>query len=324
MGVWTLWLLFIRIFRLQTLFVWCCCIVGTVVLGMLAWFDVGFFKNMDQYWEEWVRNTGGIVFANFQKQSNLSFYLGCYGVLFIALRVGDPILKRYYSFGCALSAMPYALFWFCSIFAPSALIMQLQLWRANWLALIFALIALVDLSRAALRNGTPERLILIMLFVLGVFFKWIAVFFIFLYGCFPKQSVRFAHLLLERYPKRFWQGMKVFVGVLIFLWAGNVLITANIIGQLSAIMGSSDTKLLLNITDNYFDISVRDVFLGVWFTGGGGILPIVSWHLLRTRSFIIVPLILIVCAPYVARNWADVAFSRKNQMDYQNYATFKK
>lgn len=148
MAFWAMLLLMVRQLTLPLRWLWLSCTLGIYLVFGLSYCDPPPFHRMNQDWMNLVHANSAVVFPDFMTDRLAAYLLG-YAVLFAASRFGHKALRSWYQQVLALTFSATLLFWVCSLYAPSALIMQLQLWRANWLAVVFVVIALVDL---ALRN----------------------------------------------------------------------------------------------------------------------------------------------------------------------------
>lgn len=123
---------------------------GAALVTCLCAIEFGPFSPIDGDWGELVRATGRIVFVGTDAPQRLDFLFVCYSLLFVGALWGFDCLKRWYQVALILAMSAYFVLWVCSSFFPGALVMQLQLWRANWFALLWAVVAFVDLvSRCA-------------------------------------------------------------------------------------------------------------------------------------------------------------------------------
>ncbi|MBI2308631.1 MAG: hypothetical protein HYU78_15190 [Rhodocyclales bacterium] len=130
--------------------------VGAATLVGLSVAGVGIFRPLAGEWGALVRETARVVFVQPEGFHRLDFALACYAVLLAGSRWGQVGLQPWYRVVLVVSATAYAVNWICSAFFPAAIIMQAQLWRGNWFALVIAVIAGVDL---ALRFGSADRLV---------------------------------------------------------------------------------------------------------------------------------------------------------------------
>lgn len=131
--------------------------LGSLLLACLSVIGVGAFRPVKGEWGEMVRGSALIVFVAPDGRHRLEIALICYAVLLCAARWGRSEMKRWYAVALIVSFAAYAVNWFCSEFFPAAIVMQAQLWRANWLALIFAVVAVVDVAARVYTMGRLAR-----------------------------------------------------------------------------------------------------------------------------------------------------------------------
>ncbi len=323
MGGWFLLLLLVWSLNLRTRTVWLLGIAVVSVLAGLAISDTGIFTTMSPEWAHYVRLNSGIVFPHLQEQQRLSLYVAGYAMLYFAGRFGAPTLRDWYRRILAISFSANLLFWFSGTYAPSALIMQLQLWRVNWLALIFAVIAIVDLARRAWLGGRTRRLISLSIGTVFLLWPWGSVPLLLMCGSFPARSLRFARLLLRRYHERFWQGMKIVEVILLVLWVGYILAAAGIVGR--EFSGASPGgEAVSGAIPSLRHVSTKDLLMGIGFTGGSGLVALTAWLLLSTRLRA-VAIVGTLVLTLVVTPWAwDVQAARDREGDYQEYREFEK
>lgn len=155
MGIWTVLstiFIFTRIsYRIAVVVV----ILGSAVIVGLSMLGNGIFQPVVGEWGELVRETSRIVFVMTDGRHRLEFALICYSVLLVGCCWGKEHLRRWYQVVLLVSVAAYAVNWFCSSFSPAAIVMQAQLWRANWFALVLAVVAAVDI---AVRVMSADRL----------------------------------------------------------------------------------------------------------------------------------------------------------------------
>jgi len=325
MGGWILLLLLVFVMNLSTRTVWLLCIFGVYIVGGFAFFNIGIFKLMTADWAQHVRNTSGIVFPKVEEQQYLGFYIAGYSLLHFAGHFGMTMLRQWYKWIMAISFSATLLFWFCSTHAPSALIMQLQLWRANWLALIFVIIAIIDLAGRAWMGGNPRRLISLTLGMIFLFTSWGTLPFFMVCGSFPVQSLRFARFLLHRYHKYFWQGLKVVLVVLLALWLGEVFLLANIVGKTFSTIGTG-VRSFNGTISSLQNISMKDIkyiLMGIGFTGGKGGLALTMWILLASRFRTLTAVGVLILTLIVAPGMWDTQALRDNKFSFLDYKKFK-
>jgi hypothetical protein len=145
MGLWTLASTILVATRIRYRMAVALVVFGSALLVGLSIFGAGVFKPVDGKWGALVQETSLIVFVT-EGQHRLGFALICYSVLLMGARFGQDDLRRWYKIVLLISLSAYAVNWFCSSFFPAAIVMQAQLWRANWFALVLAIVAAVDIS----------------------------------------------------------------------------------------------------------------------------------------------------------------------------------
>lgn len=155
MGLWPLVTTVLMITRIRYRWVVALVVAGSVALIGLSMLGSGIFRPVDGEWGALVRNTSRIVFVTTDDRHRVDFLLICYSLLLMGACWGQDVLRRWYKVVLLVSVAAYAVNWFCSTYFPAAIVMQAQLWRANWFALVLAVVAAVDI---AVRVMSVDRL----------------------------------------------------------------------------------------------------------------------------------------------------------------------
>lgn len=238
-------------------------LAGAALAIGLAWLAAPGFRHLAGDWAEYVRHTAKIVFPGEGGQHRLEFAAMCYVILGCGFRWGTPRLRRWYLCSLLIAASAYAVFWFCSVLAPAVIVMQIQAWRANWLALILAAVATLDLSVRGAKLSLARRLLTIAAWAAGLAGGWGAVALLGAVAILPVPVLRFANGLAKRRDKAIVvRGVWVILIVVIGVWLA---------------LAWADVQMLVPAlppqyrTDAYADTALLTAFA---ISGGGGVLPL--------------------------------------------------
>lgn len=191
--------------------------IGVATSLCLAWFEIGIFRHLAGGWSEYVRKTAVIVFPYSDGRHRLEFAALVYAILACGIRWGSPLLRPWYFSVLAIAVSAYAVFWFCSAFAPSVIIMQIQPWRANWLALFFALVAVLDLSVRGANLSLPRRVLTIGAWAAGLAGGWSAVFFLLGWAMIPARFLSWSRSVIgSQHRKSVLHGVWLIFGLTLF------------------------------------------------------------------------------------------------------------
>lgn len=122
-------------------------------LGVLSgpfWSSGGALQLMDAEWGQTVQASSVDVFLGGWGQLRLVPMLFWLGLLWLGGRHGSAPMRRWYLMMALICAWTVLISLVCSLFLPIRLVMQVQPWRALWLAEVLAVVALVDVLRVAL------------------------------------------------------------------------------------------------------------------------------------------------------------------------------
>ena len=130
-----------------------------VMVGALAgWTPL---QAMSLDWAMLVQQTSVVIFMPFGDSYSPSQFIVGLSLLLFGAANGEIKLRRWY----LMAALVGSLGWFVSVAAsmiyPATLIMQLQLWRAMWLAMLLAVVATCDLILRSRQESEIYRLALL-------------------------------------------------------------------------------------------------------------------------------------------------------------------
>ncbi|MBK9445995.1 MAG: hypothetical protein IPO00_07845 [Betaproteobacteria bacterium] len=241
-------------------------VLGSAVVLGLSIHGAGIFQPVDGEWGELVRETSRIVFVATDSQHRIDFALICYSVLLLGACWGQEYLRRWYKIVLLVSVAAYAVNWFCSSFFPAAIVMQAQLWRANWFALVLAVVAAADLSMRVMSANSLFRYLAMAAGSILVLFPMGGALLAFLAACCPNK-------ILVSLRERF---SKPTASVRLTLRIVSVLIVA-ILG-LAALSEIQAMGAMLWRVGEAVDGHV-DFFRGLVFLGGFGFFALAFWFL---------------------------------------------
>lgn len=271
MGIWTVLstiFIFTRIrYRIAVVVI----VLGSAVIVGLSMLGNGIFQPVVGEWGELVRETSRIVFVMTDGRHRLEFSLICYSVLLVGCCWGKEQLRRWYQIVLLVSVAAYAVNWFCSSFSPAAIVMQAQLWRANWFALVLAVVAAVDI---AVRVMSADRLFRYIAMAAGSLLVLVPIagaLLVALAATCPRKvllSLRERILCLTPACRRIVQLASLFVVALLGLWA---------LRDIQATGG-----MLWRVGEAVDGLS--DFFRGLVFVGGFGLFAVGFWIAAGSRN----------------------------------------
>lgn len=265
----------------------------------LAWLEVGGFRHLSGEWSEYVRKTAIIVFPYSDSRHRLEFAAMVYALLACGFRWGSPLLRRWYFSVLVVAVSAYAVFWFCSLFAPSVIVMQIQPWRANWLALIFALVAALDLSVRGASLSLPRRVLTIGGWAAGLAGGWAAVFFLIGWAMLPTQVLRWSRpLIRNRHRKSILQGAWLVFCLTLLFWIASTW---------------QDVQMLVNAMPprQFPDAeAVTNLLWALALSGVAGLISAVAGFVLSRAGSRIVPLISVFALLAAFLVWDQAKASR--------------
>lgn len=114
-------------------------VIAGILLGIPA------LRAMDGYWLNLVTQTGVIVVMPGMDHDQ-TLIIAASAVLLLAVGQRQDEMRRGYLLALIIGFLGYVITLVASRFYPSALVLQVQPWRALWLTLVFAVIAFCDLA----------------------------------------------------------------------------------------------------------------------------------------------------------------------------------
>lgn len=124
---------------------------------------------LDPAWDTLMRPLS-VVYVGIPHIQQLSLILFWFALLLLAGRFGNPVFRRWYQVVALLGITGLWFAQLASYFYPVKLVLQVQLWRAVWLVVFFALLAATELLEVAARRGKRTLLWL----ALGVVLLYLA------------------------------------------------------------------------------------------------------------------------------------------------------
>lgn len=141
---------------------------GVAAILLAGWLAVlPSFAPMNPDWAEAVRHTSSDVFFGDGGQFRWAAMAFWIGALCLGGVLGNPSVRPLYRRVAWLTLWALLLSLLCSYFLPIALVMQLQTWRALWVAIVLGVVALVDVVRQSWPE-TELRYGLILLLAIGL------------------------------------------------------------------------------------------------------------------------------------------------------------
>jgi len=155
MGIWSILLLVSVRLSDRTLLV--LIVSGTACAAAASLMGFGPLQPLDAAWDTLMRPLS-VVYVGIPHSQQLGAILLWLALLLLAGQFGNPAYRRWYQTAALLGV---AGLWFAqltSYFFPVKLVLQVQLWRAMWLVVFFALLAATDLLEVAARRGKRSQL----------------------------------------------------------------------------------------------------------------------------------------------------------------------
>ena len=240
-------------------------ILASMLMIALVFFDAPLLHAMDEAWFDLVAQSAVIAVMP-GEQHDASLIAVAAAILLLGAMYGRPYLRRWYVLAVIVGFLGYAATLVASRFYPSTLILQVQSWRALWLTLVFALLALCDLASRWREVSLAGRLglvlsgCLLLLFELGGGYGLLLSAIVLRIGG-KKLSTFLEKLPLARVERVAWLVLLVTVATAI----PNLLLLFDVIGG-----GRLVTQTEL-----------PDIVRGILLTGGFGLLAIAVWAMLR-------------------------------------------
>ena len=155
-------------------------VVVAIFLG--GWLSVHpLLALMNPNWVDAVRHTSSDVFFSEGDKFRWTAMLFWIGALCLGSVLGKPVVRPLYRIVALLTLWALLLSLLCSYFLPIALVMQVQSWRALWVAIVLGIVALADV----VRQSWPKvelRYWLVLLLAIGLTWEdyvpallWVAV-----------------------------------------------------------------------------------------------------------------------------------------------------
>lgn len=116
---------------------------------------------IDGVWMELVRGSGASALLQFQG-FNFARVFGSLGLLLWGATLGSPAAARIYRTVTLVVAWSLCAAEVVCFFYPSALLVQMQLWRSTWLAVVLAIPAGFEIAATAWQRGKAARLLLLL------------------------------------------------------------------------------------------------------------------------------------------------------------------
>lgn len=231
----------------------------------LIFFDVPQLRAMDATWFDLVAQTAIIVVMP-GEHHDASLIVAAAAILLLGAMYGQAALRRWYALAVIVGFLGYAATLAASQFYPAALILQVQPWRALWLTLVFAVVALCDLASGWREASSIRRLgllaggSLLVLFELGGGYGLLAAA-IMLRVAGNAVMAWLVALSLPRLERAAW--------MLFLVAAGSE--TPSLLQSFSLIGGRSLVA----------DPILPEVVRGVLLTGGFGLLALAAWAIMQ-------------------------------------------
>jgi hypothetical protein len=238
---------------------------GALSLVGLGMAGVGPFRPMSGDWELLVRNTAAIVFVAPDGDHRLNFAVLCYASLLAGIRWGSAGLRRWYSITLAMAFSVYVVNWFCSASFPATIVMQAQLWRANWLALVFAVVAAVDIAARARVADETVRQFAYAGGAVGLLLPWAGAVLFGLAACAPGRLHNAAYAAVRRCSEFTRRSLLAAFIAAAMIWVTNTALDIEVIGASMWHSGEAQG-------------SWQDFFRGLFFTGGYGTVAFLVWR----------------------------------------------
>lgn len=222
LGLWPLVLvLFVRVdsrWILASIVLAAFCLLALVLAG---W---SIFQPMDVAWQSFIRVTSFDVLIGDWEEVRLNETLAWIAVLLWAGKFSQGCARRIYWLTALIGTYGFWLATLCSKFWPAVLLVQAQLWRAMWLAVVLGVFAAAHLLYLAMRD--ERRWWWVLLAALLVSFQtclgWLLIIAYMLQGCWPRawqewQRKRLASLSTHSRP---WFLLVLLGGICLILLPG--------------------------------------------------------------------------------------------------------
>jgi hypothetical protein len=142
---------------------------GIAIVAGLTWLDMPAFQPLDAEWDRLMRPLS-VVYVGTWPNIHLGSFMFWVALLLLAGHHGQPSHRRWYHIVALLGTAGLLSAQFASYFYPIKLVLQVQPWRAMWLAIFFALFAAVELFEGASRRGKRA----VLWFLLGTLLIYLA------------------------------------------------------------------------------------------------------------------------------------------------------
>jgi hypothetical protein len=160
MGIWPLLAIISVKLRDRTLLLLIA--AGIAIVACLAWLGMPAMQPLDAEWDRLMRPLS-VVYVETWPTIRLGSFLFWIALLLLAGHHGHPSHRRWYHIVALLGTAGLLSAQFASYFYPIKLVLQVQPWRAMWLAIFFALFAAVELFEGATHRGKTA----VLWFILG-------------------------------------------------------------------------------------------------------------------------------------------------------------
>lgn len=149
-------LLSIILLRLSDRIVLALVAFGAVLVAVLYLnpMDIPAFRIMDEEWQAVTKATAVIVFHEGWPKIAINDALWWFSTLLFAGLFGRAGIRRLYQVVGLVAALALLISLVTSYFLPMVFLLQAQLWRALWLAVLIGFVAAMDIGWVAIRAGT--------------------------------------------------------------------------------------------------------------------------------------------------------------------------
>lgn len=142
---------------------------GVAIVAGLTWLDIPALQPLDAEWDRLMRPLS-VVYVGTWPNIRLGSFMFWIALLLLAGHHAHPSHRRWYHIVALLGTVGLLSAQFTSYFYPIKLVLQVQPWRAMWLAIFFALFAAVEVFEGACRRGSRAMLC----FMLGTLLIYLA------------------------------------------------------------------------------------------------------------------------------------------------------
>lgn len=143
-----------------------------VVVLYLNPMDIPAFRIMDAEWQAMVRGTAVIVFDEMWPKLAINDALWWFSALLFGGLFGQAGIRRLYQVVGLVAALALLVSLVTSYFLPVVFLLQAQLWRALWLAVVVGFVAAMDIGWVAVRAGTIGKGLAALLALTFLFRDW--------------------------------------------------------------------------------------------------------------------------------------------------------